>query len=212
MVERNFEFDAALVHGYWPSQKGDEGLYEQGARGAIITRMAAKEFFRGHIGILVTTNGPVWGNDYPPVGELMVNDWVHKYQIPRERIFAIPQAIPTTDEVALFLEAAKRQRWKNLLDIAFDRHHWTIPHFYPKELNVRYKNVEQMTREIGDIEERRLVERMRNSRYEYAFMAYQLAQKLLLELGLGEFLRRQAVNMRRKKGPGFPIRIDKFDL
>lgn len=214
MAEQEPFYDAALIHGYWPSQRR-AGPYTQGLRGRTVTRAAAYEFRRGSIGTIVITNGRVWGEDYDPVSYLMRRDLVNKFKIPEDKVLVSGDARTTEQEVNQFLDVARENSWHNLLDIAFRTHHLTIPQLYPDtDVTINFKSVEHIFREQEGRWKRKFMRKLSTSQYEVNFILYELIQMTFLRSGLRFLLRKKALSGRNQKHEGFlkQFPIDKYHL
>lgn len=140
------EADIIFIHGYWLSEKGKKtGL---SLRSHINTRAGFIDWNHGRgakkIGVDL---GHIWGPHEPTAGSLMAQQ-LEKYGVPHEAIELKETASTTGGEVKSFVETARANGWKRIVDVAFSRHNWTIPNVYEKfGLRPRYKTAEQILME-----------------------------------------------------------------
>jgi hypothetical protein len=102
------KYDALLVHGYWPSQKGEHT--SMGLRTHFATRAAAIRWHRGDVGKIVVDLDHQWGPDYPALAEIMKDALVNKYHVPAEAIIVARGPLSTRGEVDKLIELAKQEQ------------------------------------------------------------------------------------------------------
>ena len=147
-------YDALLIHGYWMSEP-KPGNVRLALRSRLAVRAAVLAYDGGRgARKIVIDLGHLWGTDYPSEGNLMAKKLADKYSIPHDAIILGENAYSTGGEVKSFLELAKQNGWTSLLDVAFARHHWTIPGVYKQYghegISVAYGNIEDIIREKGN--------------------------------------------------------------
>ncbi len=121
----------------------------------MAVRAAVLAYDGGHgAGKIVIDLGHLWGPDYPSEGKLIADELETKHHVPHEAIILREEAFSTGGEVKSFLELAKQNGWTSLLDVAFARHHWTIPGVYKEYghegMDVAYGNIEDIIKEKGN--------------------------------------------------------------
>lgn len=197
-------FDAALVHCYWLSQKGETGKVKLSLRSRLGVRAAALAYNTGLVGNIVFTVGKIWGEDYPSVAQKMAGELSEKYQVPQEKIIVSEDAFSTKKEITTFLQIARENGWTKLLDISAKAHQRTIPALYQRmgqEVSIR--SVEGIIGEKDDVRVKRLVERLGRSKYELSFLLYEAGVQLIMGVDRDyTFLNQQATEHRRVKSPG----------
>ncbi len=211
-------FDAFLVHGYWLSQKGEGGIVRPSLRSHLEARAASIAYHKvgGDTKIILTT-GHIWGSDYPSVADVMKEELVRKYKVPKEDIFVKTtfinkegkeQEVKTTDEeIEAFLQFAKENGWTKLADIAAKTHYTTIPLLYKRRgQEIKMDAAEDILKNDDD-RIKSLVNRFGASKYEWSFRLYEGVKRLVIMLEPDyELLGKSAGKRRSKKNPlGLPI-------
>src|SRR3989344_3001327 len=115
-------YDGALAHVYmykYNSEKPRSSL-----RGHIQVLALSDLYRRGRVAKIFIAGGPVWGDEYPSLAEVMARELVRKSVNPDD-IVINPQGMDTPQEVDLFLEEAERQGWGKLADVA-NRNHQSV--------------------------------------------------------------------------------------
>lgn len=220
-------FDAILVHGYWLSQKGTDSRVDLSLRSHIEDRVAAILYDGGKgAGKLVLTAGHIWGPDYPSVAELMAEELVRKYKVPREDIIVKTEFIDqdgnkrevtsTHDEVSAFLELRRNNGWTNIADLAARTHDIDIPWLYKKVgEDVKIDAAEDILNAQNDRRIKKLLNHLGRSKYEWSFRFYEGA-KVFFHLIDPDYkrLNKMTAKARSIKGdlrpPLLPIPIDKY--
>lgn len=173
------KYDAILVHGYWLSQKGESETVKLSLRSQLNVEAAA--ILVKTTRFLVLTVGHVWGEKYPPVASLMAEELVFKHHLPKNKIITVNQAVNTHEEIEIFLDLAKRHKWKNLASLASYAHFWTIPRIYDnKQISFTPLITEEI---IPSSKDQRLINQvnlLQKSRYEFNYRLYQTAVWLAL--------------------------------
>lgn len=197
--------DAIFVHGYWLSQKGNEDT-TLSLRSTLVTQAAAKIFQQQNkYPFIVLAAGHIWGESYPSVGALMQQQLILS-GIPKEKIILQDTAINTKDEIDILLQLRQQQGWQQILDIAFQKHLWTIPLLFGKEKQrVQFISVEKV---LGRIHIPFIL--------EWNYLLYQLTVRLVLFFDpTYTFLGKKSHADRRKKS-GFGLLsflpADKYEL
>ena len=214
-------YDAILVHGYWMTQKGKHT--SAALRSHFAARAAALAYNKGEgAGKIVVDLGHLWGPKYPSEGQVFKDLLVNKYHIPPEKIILRESAYSTFGEVKTLLELAKENNWTKVLDIAFSKHHMTIPGIYksdelkgvgPANLQVNLKSVES----ILERDDHRIVNVRRkfSNRYAIPYFAYEAMKWVLMHRPGFKYEPLEEANkkMRMKPTNDFKLwRIDKFKL
>lgn len=213
-------FDAIHIHGYWMSQMGDDSLVKLGLRSRLATRAAATIYDEGRgADKIVLTLGQMWGEEYPSVAQLMKEELVEKYRVPAGDVIARGEAYSTNGEVDTFLSLAQQHGWTNVLDVAAQKHLWTIPSIYKKRgVESQFQSVEETLRgESAHLDH--LLDRLAQSKYEYAFTLYEGVVWTAMHLP-GGYERMDKMNQaqRDKKGHDLPgmlgkhLQIDVYKL
>jgi hypothetical protein len=223
-METPKHFDAAIILGYWPSQKGETGEFRQGLRGQLATRAAAREFQTGNVNTLVITNGQIWRENYPAVADLMKRDLINNYQIPEQNIVARGTAVSAVAEARAALKIAQDSSSgkKQIEVLGFATHHIMTPSLF-RSLDhsqpITYKSVEEILRSSThpeDEEDKQRLEWLLKTNYERNFQSYEKVQRIAVETGLAKLLDMVAKHTRKQKGRGgrlltrYPI--DVFDI
>ena len=213
MIERKPQADAILLHGYWMSEHRT-GL---ALRSRLAARAVALAYDNGNgAGKIVIDLGHLWGDKYPPEAELMVKELTSYYNVPQDAIISRERAYSTKGEVQTALEIAKQNGWKNIVDVAFKRHHLTIPRLYRHApLNVDYQSVEEIIKEKDpNPHAKRLVHRLSRSRYEVAYFFYERLKWLKMHMpGFNyDSIEEKNKSSRTEKGREFIIPIDVYKL
>ncbi len=168
-------FDAVLVHCYWLSENGTTQL---GLRSRLADRAAALFYDHGKgAKKIVLAGGHLWGKEYASAAELMAKELEEKYHVPKSAIIIPEQeAYSTGGEVEIFTQLANEKEWTNLLDIAAQKHLWTIPGIYKKiGADVKFKSDEEILREKdSNPHVKRLLKRLGRSRYEFSLMLHEV--------------------------------------
>lgn len=213
-------YDAVLVHAHWLSQKG-KGKVELSFRSYLNTLAAGLLYQAGKVDNLVFTAGKIWGPEYPSVAELMAKKLMEKYKVPQSRIFIKDKGFTTDEEIKIFLELASKNGWNKLLDVANKAHLWTIPQLYKRQGgHTDFQTVEEIIKEKGDEEIRRLIRQFSQSRYELCWRLYMGVVRVVMIFDPDyKFLGKIANGYRHQKGHMIPLSIfsellkmDKYDL
>ncbi len=209
------QFDAILVHGYWMSEHRT-GL---SLRTRLAVRAGALAYDEGKgASHIVLPLGRMWGPDYESTGNLMADE-LRTYGVPEQAIIREGNAYSTGGEVKTFLEIARKNGWKNLLDIAFSKHFLTIPEVFKNyskasDQNVQFRSVERIIEQNDATEISHLVQRLGKSRYEIAYRVYERGKWLLMHrLGFNyETLENRNREKRKDKGREFIVPVDVYKL
>jgi hypothetical protein len=208
-------YDALLVHGYWPSQKGEHT--SMGLRTHFAARAAAIRWRQGDVGKIVVDLDRQWGPDYPALAEIMKDALVNKYHVPATAIIVGEGPFSTHGEVDKMIEIAKQQKngWTNILDVSSRWHKFTVRKLYKgSNLKVQFESIQYVLRDEDERVKRKL---SGLGRARPLYPAYEAAKLVLMSIpGLG--LGSKSLENRRAKQhkPGretkfFPL-VDVYTL
>ncbi len=208
-------FDAVLVHSYWLSENGTAQL---GLRSRLADRAAALVYDHGKgVKKIVLAGGHFWGKEYASAAERMAKELEEKYNVPKSAIIIPEQeAYSTGGEVEIFTHLANERGWTSLLDIAAQKHLWTIPGIYKKiGADVKFKSDEEILREKDSNPHiKRLLKKLGRSRYELSLMLHEAGiwtAMHLLNLDYTTFENRNK-SKRTAKGKDFPLPNDAYKI
>ncbi len=91
-------FDFALVHSFWLSQKNKNAPVGQSLLGKIEVKILAKLYKEGEIKNFVLLTGKLWGNSYPAVSEIARQDLIN-LGIPVKNIVTFTDNFDTVSEL-----------------------------------------------------------------------------------------------------------------
>lgn len=173
-AESKPQYDAIFIHGYWLSES-KSGL-------ALRTRLAVRAGALAYDNskgakYIFLDQGHLWGPDYPSEGQLMAKELMEKYHVPSEAIIFKGEAYSTGGEVKLFIDEVRQNGWAKVLDIAFAKHHLTIPKIFEKtNIDVEFQSIEEIIEEKdNNPHAKNLIKRFRRSEYEFFFGFYEAA-------------------------------------
>jgi len=204
-----------LVHCYWPSE---ENRFHLGLRTRLADRAAALVYDHGKGARRIVLNGGhFWGENYPSSAELMAKELKDKYNVPESAIIIPEQeAYSTQGEVEIFTQLANKEGWTRLLDIAAEKHLWTIPGIYKKiGVDVKFKSDEEILKEKDSNPHiKRLLKRLGRSRYELGLMLHEAGIWIAMRLLDIDYKRFEDRNRskRTKKGRDSIPPIDAYKL
>jgi hypothetical protein len=209
-------YDALLVHGYWMSEP-TPGHVKLGLRSHLAVRAAS--FVYDHswgTGKIVVDLGHLWGPNYPSEGELMAKELEEKYGVPKEDIILRENAYSTGGEVKSIVELSKQNGWDSIADLAFSKHHLTIPRVYEEydnQAHVEFISIENVLELQDDRRVVDIVRKLGSSRYEFAYGIYERAKWLAMHRpGFSyDAMEEKNKNARKDKGKDSPLPIS-FDV
>lgn len=206
-------FDAILIHCYWLSENSKFNL---GLRTRLANKAAALFYDHGRgTKNIVLAGGYLWGQDYPSIAELMAKELQEKYHIPKHAIIIKKDAYSTGGEVETFLNLAQERGWTRLLDIAFDKHLWTIPGVYKKiGENVQFRSVEEILEKQNDPHLESILKKLGRSKYEIDFMLYEAGVWFAMHLPNFDYEKLEEIRKTRstKKNKDFVVPLDIYNL
>lgn len=165
-------YDAVVIHGYWLSQK-DNGPVGLSFRSMLAVKAAAYLYRNDVTNIFVVPAGPVWGSTYPSIGKVMSSE-LQKIGVPAKNIIVADSGMDTNQEVAIFLSLAKEHHWQSLGDLAAAQHSSVIQALYQnRQTSVDLLSYEDIIRQYGTPDEKKILASFSHSFYEYDFTLYE---------------------------------------
>lgn len=170
---------ALLIHGYWLSQKGN-GPVTLSRRSELEVKAAYLLYKNKKADYLFVPAGPIWGNKYPSLGEVMAKRLV-TLGVPQDKIILQPTAMDTYEEIEIFLDVAKQNHWETLGDLASYRHDLTIPTLFRNQhAEADFLTFEQVLNSLGTSEDKQVVKSLTHSIYDFGFGLYELSVRAIL--------------------------------
>lgn len=172
-------FDALLVHGYWLSQKGENPV-EISLRSKLAVYATYLLYRNKQVKNIFLPAGHIWGKNFPSIAQLMEEELVKKYDVPKDNIIVSDEGLNTRSEITAFLKIAENKDWKSLGDLSFEAHHLTIPiHYQRLKKKAKFINVEDVIAQEGDSKNQKVLKWLKNSRFEFNFRLYQTLVKVV---------------------------------
>ena len=145
----------------------------------------------------------------------MAKELEEKYNVPKSAIIIPEQeAYSTGGEVEIFMQLANERGWTSLLDIAAQKHLWTIPGVYKRiGADVKFKSYEEILREKDSNPHiKSLLKRLGRSRYELSLMLYEAGIWTAMNLLNLDYAGLESRNKSKRtaKGKDFILPIDAY--
>lgn len=210
-------FDAILVHGYWLSQKGENSQVELSLRSKLVAYAAALLYKDKIAKNIILPAGYIWGKNVPSIADLIKEELVKKYDVPEDKILVSDEGLNTKSEIVTFLKIVEENNFEGLGDLSFATHQLTIPIHYNGKRKVEFLNVEDVIFEKGDNEHKKILKWLKDSRFEFNFLIYQILVRLVQIIDPDyRILGKIADKTRNKKSHNNVIlpffKIDAYDL